>query len=47
MSETERQNRILLRKVMKEAGFRALPSEWGHFKFCSGDVARQQYKLIP
>lgn len=47
MSETERQNRILLRKVMKEAGFRALPSEWWHFNFCSRDVARQKYKVIP
>ena len=47
MSETERQNRILLRKVMKEAGFRALPSEWWHFNFCSRNVARQKYKLIP
>lgn len=47
MSEAERQNRILLRKVMKEAGFRALPSEWWHFNFCSRDVARQKYKLIP
>lgn len=46
MSETERQNRILLRKVMKEAGFRALPSEWWHFNFCSRDVARQKYKVI-
>ena len=47
MSETERQNRLLLRKVMKEAGFRALPSEWWHFNFCSRDVAKQKYKLIP
>lgn len=47
MSEAERQNRILLRKVMKEAGFRALPNEWWHFNFCSRDVARQKYKLIP
>ena len=46
MSEAERQNRILLRKVMKEAGFRALPCEWWHFNFCSRDVARQKYKLI-
>lgn len=47
MSETERQNRILLRKVMKEAGFRALPSEWWHFNFCSREEARQRYKVIP
>lgn len=47
ISETERLNRLLLRKVMKEAGFRALPSEWWHFNFCSRDVARQKYKVIP
>ena len=47
ISETERQNRLLLRKVMKEAGFRALPSKWWHFNFCSRDVAKQKYKLIP
>lgn len=47
ISEAERQNRILLRRVMKEAGFRALPSEWWHFNFCSRDVARQKYKVIP
>lgn len=47
MTEAERQNRLLLRKVMKEAGFRALPSEWWHFNFCSREVARQKYKVIP
>ncbi|WP_294627109.1 M15 family metallopeptidase [uncultured Bacteroides sp.] len=47
ISETERQNRLLLRKVMKEAGFRALPSEWWHFNFCSREVAKQKYKVIP
>lgn len=36
ISEAERQNRILLRRVMKEAGFRALPSEWWHFNFVAG-----------
>ena len=47
ISETEWQNRILLRKVMKDAGFRALPSEWWHFNFCSRDVAKRKYKVIP
>lgn len=47
ISRTEQQNRILLRKVMKEAGFRALPSEWWHFNFCSRETARQKYKVIP
>lgn len=47
MTEAERCNRILLRKVMKEAGFRALLSEWWHFNYCSRDVARQRYQVIP
>ena len=25
----------------------ALPSEWWHFNYCSRDVAKQKYKLIP
>ena len=45
--EQERQNRVLLRQVMKEAGFRALPNEWWHFNFCSRETARRKYKLIP
>lgn len=47
ITESERQNRILLRKVMKQAGFRALPSEWWHFNKCSRDEAKRKYKLIP
>lgn len=47
ISETERQNRMLLRRVMKEAGFRPLPSEWWHFNYCSRDEARRRYKVIP
>ncbi len=47
MSEEARQNRLLLRNVMKEAGFHPLPSEWWHFNLCSRDQAKQQYKLIP
>lgn len=47
MTEAEHQNRLLLRKVMKAAGFRALPSEWWHFNKCSREEARKKYKLIP
>ena len=47
ITEAERQNRILLRKVMKTAGFRALPSEWWHFNFCSREDARKKYNVIP
>lgn len=47
MSKEEQQNRALLRQVMKEAGFRALPSEWWHFNLYSREVARRKYPLIP
>ena len=46
ITQQERENRILLRRVMKGAGFRALPSEWWHFNLCSRDEAKQKYKLI-
>lgn len=46
MSEAERQNRLLLRQVMRKAGFRALLSEWWHFNYCSREEARQKYTLI-
>jgi D-alanyl-D-alanine dipeptidase len=42
----QRANRVLLRTVMKHAGFRTLPTEWWHFNFCSRQVAKQKYKLI-
>lgn len=43
----ERENRRLLRSVMRAAGFRALPSEWWHFNWCSRQEAKQKYKVIP
>ncbi len=46
ITEQERQNRLLLRSVMKEAGFRALPSEWWHFNYCSRATARENYECI-
>lgn len=46
ITEEEHQNRMLLRTVMKEAGFRPLLTEWWHFNFCSRETARQKYKLI-
>lgn len=42
----ERENRLLLRKVMKEAGFRPLLSEWWHFNLCSRNEAIRNYSLI-
>ena len=39
-------NRRLLRKVMQEAGFRVLPSEWWHFNLVSRAEARRRFKVI-
>lgn len=46
ITEQELKNRLLLRKVMRHAGYRALNSEWWHFNFRSRDEARRNYKLI-
>lgn len=43
----ELENRRLLRKVMKEAGFRTLPSEWWHFNRVSRQTAQKKYRIIP
>lgn len=46
ISETERQNRLLLRRVMREAGFRTIRTEWWHFNLRPLAEARRRYKLI-
>lgn len=39
-------NRLLLRRVMREAGFKAIESEWWHFNACTIAEARQRYQRI-
>lgn len=39
-------NRRLLRSVMRQAGFRALHSEWWHFNYTSRANAKKYYKVI-
>lgn len=39
-------NRALLRKVMKHAGFRGILSEWWHFNAFPKEVTRKKYKII-
>ena len=46
ITRQEKENRELLRKVMRGAGFRALHSEWWHFNLYSRETAKQKYKLI-
>ncbi len=46
ITEQERLNRLLLRKVMRLGGFSALRTEWWHFNFRSRSVAQSRYKLL-
>lgn len=46
ISETERQNRLLLRRVMTVAGFKPLRTEWWHFNLVSKQDAQKSYKLL-
>jgi D-alanyl-D-alanine dipeptidase len=39
-------NRILLRTVMEEAGFKSITSEWWHFNFYTRKIAESRYKII-
>lgn len=42
-----KRNRELLRQVMRQAGFKAMRTEWWHFNFISRAEARAHYKVIP
>ena len=46
ISETERQNRLLLRRVMTAAGFKPLRTEWWHFNLVSKREAQNSYRLL-
>ncbi len=46
LSDTAYKNRLLLRNVMKKAGFSSIPSEWWHFNSCGKEFAAQTYTLI-
>lgn len=46
ISETERQNRLLLRRVMTAAGFTPLRTEWWHFNLVSKRQAQSSYRLL-
>lgn len=42
----ERDNRLLLRKVMRAAGFKPLRTEWWHFNLRTREEARRRYRLL-
>lgn len=46
ITRKEFDNRRLLRRIMKSAGFRTIPYEWWHFNACSRAEARQSYPVL-
>lgn len=46
ITKEAKQNRELLRKVMTEAGFKPLKTEWWHFNLVSRAEAKAHYKAI-
>ena len=46
ISREELNNRLLLRQIMREAGFRTILYEWWHFNACSRETAKKHYALI-
>jgi D-alanyl-D-alanine dipeptidase len=46
ITEAEFQNRRLLRRIMQQAGFTTVTSEWWHFNACSSEEAKRKYKII-
>ena len=47
ISPEAQRNRLLLRSVMRQAGFKALRTEWWHFNYISRAEAKAHYKPIP
>lgn len=46
ITETELQNRLLLRKVMRDSGMLTIRSEWWHFELMRGARARQELQIL-
>lgn len=46
LTQQQVNNRLVLRNVMKSAGFRAIQNEWWHFEAMTREQAKQKYKPI-
>ncbi|MDR1458744.1 MAG: M15 family metallopeptidase [Bacteroidales bacterium] len=47
LTQTQIDNRLLLRTLMNQAGFITYQREWWHFNACSLAEAKSKYKVIP
>jgi D-alanyl-D-alanine dipeptidase len=46
LTQEQLQNRLLLRRVMKDAGFMPITTEWWHFNSCYRKEAWEKYKIV-
>ena len=46
LTQKQMENRVLLRKVMKKAGFFNIQTEWWHWNSCSRNTAKSKYKVV-
>jgi D-alanyl-D-alanine dipeptidase len=46
LTQAQINNRALLRRVMKKAGFRGISNEWWHFEACTRAEAKQTYRAV-
>lgn len=46
LTQKQIENRQLLRKVMKKAGFFNIQTEWWHWNSCSRNTAKRRYKVV-
>ncbi len=47
LSQSAYNNRLILRRAMKQAKFYGIGSEWWHFNYCTMQQAIQQFTLVP
>ncbi len=46
LSKEQHENRLLLRRIMREAGFTQLQTEWWHYNSCSRFEAKTKYPIL-
>lgn len=47
LSKEQYQNRMILRKSMRKAGFSQLPTEWWHYNAMNRNTARGKFEIVP
>jgi len=46
LTQAQLERRMILRRVMTEAGFLQLPNEWWHYDALDGKTVRKNYRIV-